>query len=56
MMVSFQNRVKLAQRVFNKTAFLYIYIKITNSERKKKKKMKARTTKVIKETNFHLHN
>ena len=25
MMVSFQNRVKLAQRVFNKTAFIYIY-------------------------------
>jgi len=36
MVVSFQNRVKLARRVFNKTAFFF-NIKITNSERKKKK-------------------
>jgi len=34
MMVSYQNRVKLARRVFNKTVFFFI--KITNSERKKK--------------------
>jgi hypothetical protein len=37
MVVSFQNRVKLARRVFNKTAFFFFNIKITNSERKKKK-------------------